>query len=147
MTPHRLIQHGVEFLNLKFEYLRENESFTKTILACLSLSRGDRFMQKNVKKSLDTVTLSEILQIAEFSKSSRFGVHYLIQWGLWKVWLLKCLEHAPEGNVFLDFFKTKNEEKLQNCIDHFKNSCAHFGGLKNIQKCLIFLLAIFLWFF
>ena len=79
MTPHRIIQHGVEFLNLKFEYLRENESFTKTILACLSLSRGDRFMQKNVKKSLDTVTLSEILQIAEFSKSSRFGVHYLIQ--------------------------------------------------------------------
>ena len=45
----------------------------------------------------------------------------------------RFLESAPGKNVLFDFFKAKNEEKLQK-IDFFfvqvKNHLANFGGLK-----------------
>ena len=40
LTPLKLTPSGIEFFELKFEYLRENESFLKTILACLSGAQG-----------------------------------------------------------------------------------------------------------
>ena len=46
-TQNWLTLRWVEFLNLKFEYLRDSESLSKTFLACLS---GDHVGLKNHEK-------------------------------------------------------------------------------------------------
>ena len=43
--------------NLKLKYLREDENFSKTILASLSGAQGIRFRKKIAQKSRDTATL------------------------------------------------------------------------------------------
>ena len=57
-TPRRLTLRGVEFFELKFEYLRKNEFFSKTILNCLSGAQvGWIHRIKKRQQSGDTATL------------------------------------------------------------------------------------------
>ena len=51
------------------EYLRENEHFSKTILACLSGAQVDWIHEKNAKKSRDSATLKERKKTLVMSKS------------------------------------------------------------------------------
>ena len=51
--------------------------------------------------------------------------------------MCKVLEPAPGGNVFFDFLKAKNKEKIHKIcfsLDQIKKNFAHFGGKKSIYK-------------
>ena len=59
-----MCQHFLSFLKgllvkKKLDYLCVNESFSKTILACLSGAQGGSIYEKKDKKSRDTATLSK----------------------------------------------------------------------------------------
>ena len=64
------------FLNFKFEYLRENEFLRKTILACLSGDQMGSINEKNRgKKSRDTAPLS--------SQRNTYAYAFLTMWMSW----------------------------------------------------------------
>ena len=72
MNPTHLVQ--------KFEYLCENKSFRKTMLACLSVAQaGWIHGEKKANKSRDTVTLSPALLLQHACHCSFFYLSVHLQ--------------------------------------------------------------------